>query len=124
MPGSKRNTPFWINLAAKAAAKATRLGRQMRDEWHEGQAEASQSDGTVPPEASMKQPPAEPCRSWWEVLQVPRSASKEEVQQAWRRMIKEHHPDKAFHLSAEMQTELENETKRLNEAYEHAMKEK
>jgi hypothetical protein len=39
-------------------------------------------------------PPArEAARPWWEILWIGDDASVEEIQDAWRRLAKEHHPD-------------------------------
>jgi len=94
----------------------------MKDEWKAGEDEARHSetpldDDTAPPK---KQTPA-PKPQWWDILQISSTASEDEIKQAYRRLIKESHPDKAGHLSPEAQAAIEHEAKRLNDAYERAL---
>jgi DnaJ-domain-containing protein 1 len=101
----------------------TRYGRRLREEWKEGHNEVWPEKPAPPQE-----PPGRKTRGarepapWWEVLRVPHTASKAEIRRAYRKLIKENHPDKAAHLSAAMQANLEREAKRLNDAYERAVK--
>jgi len=95
----------------------------MRDEWKAGQIEAQEGgtpldDDPAPP----KKPAPAPQPQWWDILQVSSTASENEIKQAYRRLIKNSHPDKAAHLSPEAQAAIEHEAKRLNDAYERAMK--
>jgi DnaJ-domain-containing protein 1 len=107
-----------------ACDAAVRFGHRMKDEWKAGEADAQQSelppdDDTAPPKKPAPVPASKP--QWWEILQVSSTASEEEIKRAYRRLIKESHPDKAAHLSPEAQAAIEHEAKRLNDAYEHAM---
>lgn len=95
----------------------------MRDEWKAGKAEAGQSLETEVDKKSAPMSQQVPVSErWWEVLQVSASASQDEIRQAWRRLMKENHPDKGGNLASETQTAMEQMARRLNDAYEKAMK--
>ncbi|MBI4344306.1 MAG: J domain-containing protein, partial [Euryarchaeota archaeon] len=53
-------------------------------------------------------------RDYYEVLGVPKGASKEEVKKAYRRLAKKYHPDK---MPPERKKEAEERFKVLSEAY-------
>jgi DnaJ-class molecular chaperone len=78
------------------------------------------------PEPARTQRPASELRSvgpaWWQVLEVPREASLREVTVAYRERIRKNHPDKVAHLSAQIRRVAEDETRRLNAAYEEAQR--
>ena len=80
--------------------------RRREEEW--AQKERRQRQGT----RSNKQAP-DP----YEVLQVTRGASREEIRAAYFNMIKRYHPDKVSHLSKEFQDIAETKAKEINEAY-------
>lgn len=119
MPERKPASKSWLDLACDAAV---RFGSKMRDEWKAGEAEAQRGapldDDTPPPKKPL--PPRQP--EWWDILQVPPTATEEEIKRAYRRLIKESHPDKATHLSPEEQQAIEHEAKLLNDAYERALR--
>jgi DnaJ-domain-containing protein 1 len=110
MPMPKGSSNSWIDLAFKTA---TKFGRGVYVAFREGEAEV----WNPAPKAQVDEP-----GKWWEILGVPPSASKEEIQSAYRRLMQKHHPDKAAHLSESMQLEAEQEAKRLNDAYEKALR--
>jgi molecular chaperone DnaJ len=56
-------------------------------------------------------------RDYYEVLGVPRNASKEDIKRAYRRLAKKHHPD----LNKDNPKEAEERFKELSEAYEVLM---
>lgn len=51
------------------------------------------------------------------VLGVAPDASRAEIKQAYRRLMKEHHPDRVASLSPSEQAEAEEQSKRINRAY-------
>jgi hypothetical protein len=57
--------------------------------------------------------PAPPTENWWEVLQVPRDASHEDVNSAYKRERSKHHPDRGGDPAA---------FQRVQRAYEEASK--
>lgn len=107
MPQPNPKSKSWLGVAFGVAG---RFSRRMRDEWKAGKAEAGQPLDTVIVNRRVGE-------EWWEVLQIKSSASKDEIRQAWRRLIKENHPDKGGHLSPETQMAMEQATKRINDAY-------
>jgi len=80
--------------------------RRREEEW--AQKERRQRQGT----RSNKQAP-DP----YDVLQVTRGASREEIRAAYFNMIKQYHPDRVSHLSKEFQDIAETKAKEINEAY-------
>jgi DnaJ-domain-containing protein 1 len=119
MPERKPNAKSWIATAFSAAG---RFGRQMREEWKAGEAEAGQPLPEADPDPRTPRAPGPAATPpWCEVLQLDPAASKEDIQQAYRRLIKEIHPDKVAHLSPELQSLVKREAQRLNDAYEQAM---
>ncbi len=67
--------------------------------------------------------PAE-CKNggaWFSVLGLPPSASINEVKQAYKRQIKQNHPDRVADMSPSFRRLAEAETKKLNAAYEEAL---
>jgi hypothetical protein len=63
--------------------------------------------------AALPPPRSKDERQWWEILEVPKFASREEIKSAWLRLAKEKHPDKGG--SAE-------EMAKINQAYEQGMR--
>lgn len=62
--------------------------------------------------------------AWWDILQVDRSASVQEIRAAYRRGLQQYHPDKFASLGTAFQQPAEQKTKELIEAYKAAMREK
>ena len=60
--------------------------------------------------------------AWWQVLDVSREATLREVTAAYRERIQKNHPDKVAHLSAQIRRVADEETRRLNAAYEEAQR--
>ncbi len=53
----------------------------------------------------------------YRVLEIPRSATDDEVRKAYRRMSMKHHPDKVAHLGPEFQKAATEKFQRVNAAY-------
>ncbi|MFL6799141.1 MAG: J domain-containing protein [Xanthobacteraceae bacterium] len=84
-----------------------------------------QADGTDEAsdtgEAAQERPEAPLAAStWFEVLGVPPSASFEEVREAYKRLIKQNHPDRVQSMARPFQALAEAETKKLTMAYAEA----
>jgi len=95
--------------AEAAHAKASRLGDQER----------------IGPENSAHALPtnsADRQSRWFEVLEVPESATTEQITSAYKRKISENHPDKVAQMGAEIRALAELRSKQVNAAYEQALK--
>ncbi|TMJ34562.1 MAG: J domain-containing protein [Alphaproteobacteria bacterium] len=60
-------------------------------------------------------------RSWFSILGVARSASTDEIKQAYKARVKQNHPDRVGEMSPLFRELAEAETKKINAAYEQAM---
>lgn len=60
-------------------------------------------------------------RPWYEVLNVPPTATSDEIRRAYREMIAMYHPDKVASLGAELRLLAEQKAKEINWAYQHAI---
>ena len=58
---------------------------------------------------------------WFSILGVPRSATIDEVKQAYKIKVKQSHPDLVREMSPSFQQLAETETKKLNAAYQEAL---
>src|ERR1700733_8995560 len=59
--------------------------------------------------------------AWHDVLGLPSSATIEQVKQAFKRLVKQNHPDRLHDMSPAWRTLAETETKRLNAAFRQAL---
>ena len=60
----------------------------------------------------------------YQVLEVPRTATDEEVKKAYRRMAMKYHPDKVAQLGEEVQKAAHEKFKKVQEAYEAIQRER
>lgn len=60
--------------------------------------------------------------AWYRVLGVPENASREQIAEAYKRMISQYHPDKVAHLGHDLRALAETKSKQINAAYDYAMK--
>ncbi len=93
-----------------ATAAAKKAFVRLRDEYRAGR------DGTPEPARAPQRvgPP------WWTVLGVPQQATREQIVAAYRDALRKTHPDKVAHLSEKLRQVAEQETRRINAAYEEA----
>jgi hypothetical protein len=59
---------------------------------------------------------------WWSVLEVSPDAGRDEIRGAYRRRIRQCHPDHVSELAPELLELAERQTKTLNAAYSQAMR--
>lgn len=59
---------------------------------------------------------------WYVVLQVSPDASRAEAQLAYRKLMRQYHPDRVATLGTELQELAERKTKQINAAYDQAPK--
>ena len=62
--------------------------------------------------------------SVYQILEVPKSATDDEVKKAYRKMAIKYHPDKVSHLGPEHQNAAKEKFQKLTEAYERIKKER
>ena len=62
------------------------------------------------------------AEEWFRVLEVPQTASKEEIVAAYKQKISEYHPDKVAQMGKELRALAESKSKQINAAYDAAMK--
>ncbi|MFN3874581.1 MAG: TerB family tellurite resistance protein [Flavobacteriales bacterium] len=60
----------------------------------------------------------------YDVLEIPRTATDEEVKKAYRRMAMKYHPDKVAQLGEEVQKAANEKFKKVQQAYEAILKER
>lgn len=69
-----------------------------------------------------KRPESNAAQEWHAVLMIERSASADQIKDAYRRRIAEYHPDKVAKLGAELRMLAEKKSKEINTAFDQAMK--
>jgi hypothetical protein len=110
----------WMDyLFGTASRVAKKTFGDLRAEFQAGK------EGKPSPGAKQRAPapasrPAGP--PWWQVLKVPRGATLAEVTAAYRELARQNHPDKVAHLSEQIRRVADQETRRINAAYEEAQK--
>jgi DnaJ like chaperone protein len=60
----------------------------------------------------------------YQILEITKAATDEEVKKAYRKMAVKYHPDKVSHLGPEHQDAAKEKFQKLNEAYERIKKER
>ena len=119
MTAPKKSGPrmSWLDFAMGMASRAA---KRLHAEYRAGR------DGE-PSFSEQQRRPGEPSPStlppWWEVLDVARGASIAEITAAYRKNVAKNHPDKVAHLSDRLRHVAEQETRRINMAYEEALRE-
>ncbi len=100
-------TYFYRNRLRKYTARATQedVGRDERERSSSAQAEASESSFDP-----------------YQILGIDSSASREEIQTAYRARMHEYHPDKVAHLGEELQKVAHRKAVEIQRAYEQLRK--
>lgn len=62
------------------------------------------------------------ARTWYQTLNVSESATREEIDRAYRQQISQYHPDKVATLGDGIRVVAEARTKEINAAYDIAMR--
>jgi DnaJ like chaperone protein len=100
-------TYFYRNRLREYAARATQEseGRDERERSSSAQAEASESSFDP-----------------YQILGIDSSASREEIQTAYKARMHEYHPDKVAHLGEELQKVAHRKAVEIQQAYEQLRK--
>jgi DnaJ-class molecular chaperone len=118
-PPKKPGSMSWLDYAFGVASRTAR--RTWTDMKTEYQAGREGRPSSLPPQRQTPAPSQRPSGPpWWEVLKVPRTATLPEVSAAYRTLIQKNHPDKVSHLSEQIRKVADQETRRINAAYEAA----
>jgi DnaJ-domain-containing protein 1 len=117
-PKKPAGSMSWLDFAFGVASKAAKKLHAEFEAGRKGQPPPSETKRRVP--TPQKPQPAGPA--WWEVLRVPRDAAPEQVAAAYRKLIAQNHPDKVAHLSERIRRVADEETRRINAAYEVAQR--
>lgn len=83
-----------------------------------GQLQVDQADGAAPQPADLE---VGADRTWFAVLGLSSSATIEEVKEAYKRLVKQNHPDRVHGMSPAFRKLAEAETKKLNAALRQAL---
>lgn len=79
----------------------------------QGAGHASEGSDRKESQRGTAETPSDP----YEVLQIPRGASREEIKAAYKNLAGKYHPDKVLHLGKEFQSLAEKRFKEIQEAY-------
>jgi len=75
--------------------------------------------GSVRPKPERPPPPAAPAaQDPYELLGIPRTASDDELEQAYRRLMSEYHPDRVANAAKEIRDIADRRTREINQAYD------
>jgi len=114
MPTPKKPAPkpdLLETFLAMAAAAAKKAFVRLRNEYRAGR------EGHPDPARPL---PRQTGPAWWTVLGVRETASRDQVVAAYRDALRKTHPDKVAHLSDKLRQVADQETRRINAAYEEA----
>ncbi len=114
MPTPKKPAPkpdLLETFLAMAAAAAKKAFVRLRNEYRAGR------EGQPDPARPL---PRQTGPAWWTVLGVRETASRDQVVAAYRDALRKTHPDKVAHLSDKLRQVADQETRRINAAYEEA----
>jgi len=117
MPAPKKpeSKMSWLDFAFGVASRAAKKLHTEYQAGREGRPTPAEKPRRAPQHATR---PAGP--PWWEVLRVPRGATLAAISAAYRNAIAKNHPDKVAHLSDKLRQVADQETRRINAAYEEA----
>ena len=107
----------WLDFAFGVASRTAKKLHAEFEAGREGRPSPTEEQQRRAAAPRQSAPPGPP---WWEVLRVPRGASLKEVTAAYRELIAQNHPDKVAHMSERIRRVADEETRRINAAYEAA----
>ncbi len=98
----------------KAHPDASSNQRQDSDETNAGAEQQSHQAPPNPDERSLLH--------WYEVLDVTETSSREEISAAYKRQIRQYHPDRVAQMGKDIRDLAELRAKQINAAYVFALK--
>ncbi|MDR3403315.1 MAG: J domain-containing protein [Chthoniobacter sp.] len=110
----------WLDFAFGVASQAAKKLHAEFEAGKSGRPSPTEPKRRTTSAPAPAQRPAGPA--WWEILQVPRGASLKQVTAAYRDLVAKNHPDKVAHLSERIRRVADEETRRINAAYEAAQR--
>jgi len=107
---------MWRNYysSKKKPSKSGYSGQQNRQFYSEGSNQSSNQSYDQEQKKSSSTEKKDP----YNVLNVSRNASQEEIKKAYRKLANQYHPDKVAHLGEEFQNLAEERFKEIQEAYQ------
>jgi DnaJ like chaperone protein len=94
----------------------------VREHAESGPRGATNAAGTTFTSSKPAPPPPSPDLVWHQVLQLPPSASVQEIRSTYRTLISQYHPDKVASLGTELRALAERKAKDITVAYREAMR--
>ena len=76
----------------------------------------AKADPQAPPVA-----PPDPRTAWYDILQVPSTASAAEIRDAYKHLISKYHPDKVDNLGQELRDLAAHKSQEITAAYREGM---
>lgn len=109
---------FLCGITGTAEREESRKAGEKKAAGQERQQQAQAEERTAPPPAATR-----PQLTDYEILGIEPSASPEDIQKAWRELIRKYHPDKFSDPQFAAMKELaEEQTKQINAAYQRLKK--
>ncbi|HPI66496.1 MAG: J domain-containing protein [Burkholderiaceae bacterium] len=110
---------YWIVASLfnkKPVSSTTNSNNSSKDEPQENRSHAEEPDHNNSGEEEYIP------TSWFRILEVSQSATKEQIVTAYKQKIRQYHPDKVAQMGAEIRALAEFKSKQINAAYDYAMK--
>ena len=92
-------------------------GQQKADDAKKKSNRAHEDEDAQQTRQHRKEEKENPPRSWWEILNVDKNASPEEIKSAFRKEISKYHPDRVDGLGLELRELADRKAKEVNRAY-------
>jgi DnaJ-domain-containing protein 1 len=108
--------------ARRREAERIREAQRQREAERKGWEAEKQRQKEQQRQGEREQATPEFAPTWWRVLEVTPTASRDEIVRKYRHKIQRCHPDRVAGLAPEFLRLAEERTKELNAAYSHAMR--
>jgi DnaJ like chaperone protein len=107
-----------VYIMLSAGGKSKRQART-RPRFEQQQTHWQQRQEQPPP---RYRPEPSIAGRWFLILEVPQSASREQIERAYKIKISQYHPDKVAQMGIEIRELAEAKSKDINAAYDYAMR--